>query len=66
MTSNQYRTAIKKLGLSQAGAGRFLNVGERTSRRWANDEARIPDVVDILLRLMIRLNLKPEDVTDDR
>jgi DNA-binding transcriptional regulator YiaG len=62
MTAMQYRAAIEKLGLSQQGAARFLGVGERTSRRWALDEVRVPESVAMLLRLMIRLKLKPEDV----
>lgn len=62
MTANQYRTAIEKLGLSQRGAAAFLGVDERTSRRWALDEIPVPDSVAKLLRLMVRLKLKPEDV----
>lgn len=62
MTPNQYRDAIKRLGLSQRGAGAFLGVDERTSRRWAIGEASIPESVGKLLRLMVRLKLTPEDV----
>lgn len=60
MTANQYRTAIEKVGLSQRKAGRFFGVDERTSRRWA--ETGPPEAVAKLLRLMARLDLKPEDV----
>jgi DNA-binding transcriptional regulator YiaG len=62
VTAMQYRAAIEKLGLSQQGAARFLGAGERTSRRWALGEARVPESVALLLRLMIRLKIKPEDV----
>lgn len=62
MTPNQYRAAIEMLGLSQRGAGSFLGVDERTSRRWALGEATIPESVAKLLRLMVKLDLKPEDV----
>lgn len=62
MTAVQYRTAIEKLGLSQRGAAAFLGVDERTSRRWALGEAQIPGSVALLLRLMIRLKLTPDDV----
>lgn len=62
MTANQYREAIKRLSLSQRGAAAFLGVDERTSRRWAADDAEIPESAAKLLRLMIRLKLKPEDV----
>jgi hypothetical protein len=60
MTPTQYRTAIEKLGLSQRKAGSFLGVDERTSRRWAAEGP--PEPVAKLLRVMIRLKLKPEDV----
>lgn len=62
MTPNQYRAAIEKLGLSQRGAGTFLGVDERTSRRWAGGEAEIPEAVGKLLRLMVRLGLSPDEV----
>ena len=51
MTANQYRSVLDKLGLTQAGAAEFLGVSIRTSHGYAK-----------LLRLMVRLNLKPEDV----
>jgi DNA-binding transcriptional regulator YiaG len=62
MTSQQYGTAIAKLGLSQRRAGRFLGVDERTSRKWIAGESRIPHAVALLLRLMIAKHIKPEDV----
>jgi len=60
MTANQYRAAIEKLGLSQRKAGPFFGVDERTSRRWAENGP--PEAVAKLLRLMVRLELKPDDV----
>ena len=60
MTANQFRTALGKVGLPQRGAGPFFRVDERTSRRWAADGP--PEAVAKLLRLMVRLELKPEDV----
>jgi transcriptional regulator with XRE-family HTH domain len=64
MTQNQYRAAIKRLGLSQAQAAAFLGVSPRTSQGWALGEYPVPLVVDRLLSLMVRLNLKPEDLKD--
>jgi DNA-binding transcriptional regulator YiaG len=61
MTPKQYAGAIKRLGLSQRGAGKFLGVDERTSRKWIAGDARIPEAVAKLLQLMIRLNVKPDD-----
>jgi DNA-binding transcriptional regulator YiaG len=62
MTTNQYAEAIERLGLSQRGAGRFLGVDERTSRKWIAGDARIPNSVAKLLRLMIERELTPDDV----
>lgn len=60
MTSKQYLAAIQKLGLSQLAAGRFLGVSPRTAQNYAAKGP--PEPVAKLLRLMIRLKLKPEDV----
>jgi hypothetical protein len=62
MTPVQYKTAIAKLGLSQKRAGTWLGVGQRTSQGWALGEYPVPEPVAILLRLMVRLSLKPDDV----
>lgn len=62
MTPKQYADAIERLGLSQRAAGRFLGVDERTSRKWIAGDARIPESVALLLRLMIKLKLSPDEV----
>jgi DNA-binding XRE family transcriptional regulator len=62
MTENQYRNAIDMLGLSQERAAQFLGISPRTSRSYALGERRIPEPVAKLLRLMIRMQIKPEDV----
>jgi len=63
MTPTQYRTAIKALGLSQHLAGDWLGIGRRTSQGYALGEYPVPEPTAKLLRLMIRLKLKPDDVT---
>lgn len=62
MTHTQYRAAIARLGLTQERAAVFLGVGLKTSQRWANEKSRIPEAVAKLLRLMIRLGIKPDEV----
>jgi DNA-binding transcriptional regulator YiaG len=62
MTPSQLQRTLDQLDLSQRGAARFLKVDERTVRKWIAGNARIPEAVAMLLRLMIRLKLKPEDV----
>jgi hypothetical protein len=60
MTTEEYRAALDKLGINQQAAGRFLGVGSRTARRWALDEARVPNPVALLLRLMVKKKLRLE------
>lgn len=62
MTPKQYADAIERLGLSQRAAGAFFGVDERQSRRWIAGDSAIPESVAKLLRLMIKLSLKPDDV----
>lgn len=62
MSPAQYKAAIASLGLSQQRAGDWLGVSPRTSQGWAIGEYPIPEPVAKLLRLMLRLQLKPEDV----
>lgn len=66
MTPKQYADAIERLGLSQRAAGAFLGIDERQSRRWIAGDARIPESVAKLLRLMIKLKLTPEEVQRNR
>jgi len=37
MTADEYRAALKRLGLTQAGASRLLGVSDRTGRAYAID-----------------------------
>ena len=63
MTPSQYKTAIKVLGLSQHQAADWLGIGRRTSQGFALGEYPVPEPVAKLLRLCVKLKLKPEDVT---
>jgi nitrogen regulatory protein PII len=58
MNAKQFRAALDKLGINQMVAGELFGVGSRTSRRWALDEARIPDSVAMLLVLLVEGELK--------
>jgi hypothetical protein len=62
VTPSQYKTAIGALGLSQERAGEWLGISPRTSQGYALGEHAIPEPVAKLLRLMVKLGLKPEDV----
>jgi hypothetical protein len=62
MSAAQYRAAIEHLGFTQVGIAPFLGISRRQAQRYAFGERKIPEAVAKLLRLMLRLNLKPEDV----
>lgn len=64
MTPEQYREAIKRLGLNQSDAGAFIGVNPVTSRRWATGKADVPPPVSMLLRLMLAMKLSPEKVRE--
>lgn len=61
MNGTEYRQAVKDLGLNLTSAGHFLGLTERTSARYASGGA--PLHIAMLLKLMIRHGLKPEEVT---
>ena len=58
----RYRALIDSLGMSQVGAGKFLDIGERTVRRWASEEIEVPLAVIMLLETMVKAGLTPHDV----
>lgn len=60
MTPKQYKFAIEKLGLSQESAGIWLGVSKRTGQNYAAKGP--PEPVAKLLRLVLKLDLRPDDV----
>ena len=60
LTPAEYKAAIKALGLSQEAAGLWLGLSRRTGRNYATKGP--PAAVAMLLRLMMRIGLKPEEV----
>lgn len=64
MTADEYREALKRLGLTQVGAAAFLQVNGVTSRKWATGKSPVPPAVSMLFRLMIALKLTPEKVEE--
>jgi hypothetical protein len=60
VTPAQYKTTIKTLGLNQEEAGEWLGVSARTGQNYAAKGP--PEPVAKLLRLCVKLKLKPEDV----
>lgn len=62
MTARQFREALDRLGLTQVAAAEFLGIAERSVRRWAAGDGKVPKAVAKLLRLMLEHDLKPSDV----
>lgn len=52
MTTDEFRAALERLGLSQIAAASVLLVDPRTVRRWAAGERDIPGPAVALLRLL--------------
>lgn len=61
MTPTQYRKTIAVLGMSQGAAAAFLGVSLRTSQGYALGEYPVPEAVSILLRLMVRRGISPDE-----
>ena len=49
MSPQQFRDVLRRLRLSQVQAARRLSVNERTVRRWAAGDSRIPESVALLM-----------------
>jgi hypothetical protein len=62
MTATQFRAATAAIALStQAAAAEFLGISIRSAHGYANGDP-VPLAIAKLLRLMVRLKLKPADV----
>jgi DNA-binding transcriptional regulator YiaG len=61
MTSDQFRSAMDKLELSQAAAARLLGVDDTTLRQWATSERDIPAPAVRFLHYLIATRTKGEN-----
>ncbi len=64
MTADEFREALEILNLNQTSVARFIGFADRTSRRYAADEAKIPQELAFLLRLMVRQRLTTDQVLE--
>ena len=62
MTGDEYRKTLAKLGLNIQDSATFLQIERSTSRRRANNHAKIGFETAALLRLMVKLDLTPDQV----
>jgi DNA-binding transcriptional regulator YiaG len=51
MSPQQFRQALRQLGMSQVQAAKRLGVNPRTVRRWVAGDSRIPESVSLVLQL---------------
>jgi hypothetical protein len=61
MTPAQYQAALEQLELTQGSAAEWLGISIRSAHGYANGKP-IPEPIAKLLRLCVRLKLKPKDV----
>lgn len=61
MNGDEYKAALAHLGMVPWNAGRFLQIGERTSYRYSQ-EGDVPGATAMLLRVMVNQGLKAADV----
>ncbi|MGX9980736.1 hypothetical protein [Methylobacterium fujisawaense] len=64
MDGISFRRALASLNLPLYKAAPFLGVSDATVRNWANDRARVPQSVSMLLRLMLALKLDAAKVDE--
>jgi hypothetical protein len=61
-SNRKYRKALEELRMTQRGAARFLDIDERTSRRYFAGHLEVPTSVTMLLTLMLEKQFTPEGV----
>ena len=61
MTAQRYRKALEALGLTQVKAAKWLGISVRSANSYANS-APIPETTAKLLRLAVRLGMKPSQI----
>jgi hypothetical protein len=64
MTQNQFRATLDRLGLTQVGIARMLHGDERTFRRYALGEAKVPTTLAIILRLLELGRIGERDISE--
>ena len=62
MTTDEYRAALDKLGLSIVGSAEYLGLSRRQSQRYANGISPVADPVAKILRLAIQTGLTANDL----
>jgi DNA-binding transcriptional regulator YiaG len=62
VTGTQLRSALGKIGFSQVGFARVIQVSGRTVRGWISGQWPVPTVVAMLLNLMLKTESTEKDL----
>lgn len=62
MTAEELKESLKPLRTNQTQLARLFQVDVRTVRRWISGDKRIPYVVELWVRYMLRHALTPEKI----
>jgi hypothetical protein len=60
MTANQYRAALKRIGISNYAAAPWLGISRRAAQGYALGETAVPQPIARLLRLVVQLHISPD------
>jgi len=60
MSPREFERLLEALGLSKAGASRWLGISERTVHRYADGDAEVPVSTVFLLRDMVERGVLPK------
>jgi hypothetical protein len=66
ISTRTYRRYLEQLEISQGRASKMLGLSPRTGRRYALREVAIPEPVNIVLRLMLKHGITPEEIEELR
>jgi hypothetical protein len=62
MTGREFEETAMSLGMSQIRAATFVGVDGRTTRRWIKNKSPVPTTVAVLLRVMQKYDLRPDNI----
>lgn len=55
MTKEEFKRALKKLGISQRKFAKEIDMDVGTVNRWATGKAHIPGITDAYIRLRLKI-----------
>ena len=62
MSGPELWAKLQKIGFSQSGFARTIRVNGATVRSWINGRYHVPETIAILVNVMIKARMKPENL----